>query len=74
MPAAFEDPTEGVDVVAQVGARIDERIAHARLRRKVHHVREPAVTQQALGGGGDGQVDRVAAHARGGELVGAGAL
>ena len=57
MPAAFEHVPEGVDVVAQIGAGVDQRVAHARLRGKMHDMAEAALAEQRCRRGGIGQVD-----------------
>ena len=46
MTAAFEHMTEGVDVVAQVGGRVRQRMANARLRGEMDDMRECAVAKQ----------------------------
>ena len=46
MATPFEHMTEGVDVVAQVGSRVGQRVADARLRGKMDDVRECAVAKK----------------------------
>jgi len=50
VPATFEHVTERDDIVAVVRARVDQRVAHARLRREMEHVRETAAREQRRGG------------------------
>src|SRR5438132_7717051 len=63
-----------MDVVAQVRAGVDERIAHAGLRREVRNMREASVAQQRKRRDGVGEIERIAMHARGREPIDAGAL
>ena len=54
-----------IDVVAQVGVRIDERIAHARLRGEVHDRREgPPREQCAAHAARVGEIDALEREAR----------
>jgi len=71
---SFEHGAERIDVVAQIRAGIDEGVAHAGLRREMRDVREAPVAQQCQGRGAFGEIERIAVHARGGELPGASAL
>lgn len=65
MAAAFEHMAERVDVVAQVGGRVRERMAHARLGRQMHDVGEAALAEQAGGGVRIGQVHPLEREVRG---------
>jgi len=47
MATSLEHMTEGVDVVAQVGGRVDQRIADARLRGQMDNVGERAVAKES---------------------------
>src|SRR5215471_1291819 len=49
LPATFDHVAERDQVVPDVGVRVDERIAHARLRGKINCVRERVIAEQALG-------------------------
>src|SRR4249920_1500784 len=62
--ASFEDFAEGVDVVAQIGAWILQRVADAGLRREMHDVRETLVAKQLSGGRGISEIDALKREAR----------
>jgi hypothetical protein len=46
VPAALEDVQEADDVRVDVGVRVDQRVAHAGLRREVDHAIEPLTRKQ----------------------------
>ena len=70
----FEHGAEHVDVVAQIGPGVDERIAHPRLRGEMRDVRERAVAQQRRARHGVGEIERIALHAGSLELPDTGSL
>src|SRR2546426_9305183 len=55
--APFDDIAEGIEVVAYVQSRFDERIAHPGLRGEMHDVIEAPVVEEAQGRGSIRQVD-----------------
>lgn len=59
MAACLEDVKETHEVALEVGARVLDGVAHARLGREVHHDVESVLGEQALDEGG---VAQVAAH------------
>lgn len=48
MPACLQDVEEAHDVALDVGARVLDGVAHARLRREVHDDVELMLREQAL--------------------------
>ena len=57
VPAAFENVSEADQVRIDIGVRIDQRVAHAGLRREMHDMGEPMLGKQGRHAGAVGEIE-----------------
>ena len=57
LPAALEHVEEAHQIGVDIGVRVFQRVAHAGLRREMHHQLGPQRREQGRGGGAVGEVE-----------------
>ena len=57
VPAAFENIGEADEIGIHIGVRIDQRMAHAGLRREMHHERKAMLREQGRHAGAIGEIE-----------------